>query len=282
MTYGARVSGPQLAVPTPRWAASMWTMVSARGRSSTSCAAASRSAAVEWVAETWPGRSRSTRIPPSGPRDPEPARVGVAAVLLRPDVGDELVGDGRPPPPDPPAPGSVRVRLVRPAPEPLERLVAGRELEHRADPREVVDLGRHLDRFLDADPAIAGEREPLGVSDLEARGRRPGRPDGDRVGGPLDPVEPARQRRQAPGRPAGRHPADPVVVGRGAPEGQGRRRRERGVEEVPLVVERDVAGPALMWCGARVPRAASVPRRPAAPAPSRSRGRPPPSRPPRP
>ena len=42
--------------------------------------------------------------------------------------------------------------------------MTGRELEHRADPREVVDLGRHLDRLLDTDPAIAGGREPLGVA----------------------------------------------------------------------------------------------------------------------
>ena len=59
---------------------------------------------------------------------------------------------------------------------------------------------------------------------------------------------------QAPRRPSIGHPADHVVVGRRAPQGQGRRRRERGVEEAPPVVERDVAGPALMWCGGRRPR----------------------------
>src|SRR4051812_25483584 len=43
--YSGSVSGPQLAVPSPRWAASRWTIVSARGVSSTSWVALARSAA---------------------------------------------------------------------------------------------------------------------------------------------------------------------------------------------------------------------------------------------
>ena len=65
-----------------------------RGTSSTSWVAAARSAARRWVAETWRG---SVELDPqaacrAASRQLEPADVGVAAVLLRPDVRDVLVG----------------------------------------------------------------------------------------------------------------------------------------------------------------------------------------------
>src|SRR5204862_1881234 len=61
--YWGSVSGPQLAVPRPRCAASSWTTVSARGLSSTSWVAEARSSARKWVAETWRGSSRPIRSP---------------------------------------------------------------------------------------------------------------------------------------------------------------------------------------------------------------------------
>ena len=96
----------------------------ARGTRSTSWVAAARSAARWWVAETWRGSVEVDAEPvvPSAVAELEPADVGVAAVLLRPDVRD-VAGRStvESPAADPAAALPVRVRLVRPAPEPVER-----------------------------------------------------------------------------------------------------------------------------------------------------------------
>src|SRR5688572_27224265 len=53
--YAGNVSGPQLAVPRPRWAASRWMTVPGRGTRSPWWVAAARSAARKCVADTWRG-----------------------------------------------------------------------------------------------------------------------------------------------------------------------------------------------------------------------------------
>ena len=64
----------------------------ATGTTSMSWVAAARSAARRCVTETWRGSSSSIRRPSPVARQLEPADIGVAAVLLRADVRDVLVG----------------------------------------------------------------------------------------------------------------------------------------------------------------------------------------------
>ena len=76
--------------------------------------------------------------------------------------------------------------------------------------------------------------------------------DGGRRAGALD--EPGRRSSRSTPQlaPARGHPADPVVVGRGAPERERRRRREQRMDEAAVVVDLDRA----VSGGRRVPTAA--------------------------
>ena len=132
---------------------------------------------------------------------------------------------------DDPAALAIRVRLVRAGPEPLEPLEPGHDLEDRPDPGEVAQLGRDHDALVDPDAAVLEGREPLLVVDLVAAGRavvaaddRRLGPAVDRLDGPLQAVDPEVG-------PAPAEPADAVVVGRRAPQGEARRAREQVVDE---------------------------------------------------
>ncbi len=147
--YSGSVSGPQLAVPRPRWAASMWTIVSGDrddvdvvGRRGEVRGAMVRDGDLARLVELDADAGRAAAVRPARL---EPADVGVAAVLLRPDVRDVLVVDGRLPEPDQAAALAIRVRLVRTGAEPAQRLVAGAQLQHGADARQVVEGVRDLD-----------------------------------------------------------------------------------------------------------------------------------------
>src|SRR4029077_16171558 len=109
---------------------------------------------------------------PIGAGQLEPADVGVAAVLLGPDVRDGLVGDRRSPAADEPAAATIRVGLVRTGPEPLDGLEPGHHLEDRPDAGQVGQLGRHLNKFLDGETAAGQAPEPLLVWDDEPAGGR--------------------------------------------------------------------------------------------------------------
>ena len=238
------MSGPQLAVPRPRWAASRWTIVSGAGTSSTSWVAAARSAARKCVAETWRGRSSV---------DPQPAPASVASARASgrrrgrrsPAAGctgraARLTVDA--PATDEPAALAVRIGLVRAGPEPLELLEPGHDLEHGADPRagrrgrpgcstasstRIAAAGRPADRcswpMTRPMPARRVSLRTIVVARrLRSIADEP----------PLEPVEP-----QAAQRPA--DAADPVVVGRGAPQRQASGGRPAAVDEQPVVVDVD-------------------------------------------
>ena len=258
--YSGSVSGPQLAVPRPRWAASRWMTVSATGVRSTSWVAAARSAARWWVTETWLGVSEVDPEAATGTRlaELQPAHVGVTAVLLGPDVRDVLVGDRRRPAADEARPLAIRVGLVRAGAEPAQALRPGHDLEDRADAAEVVQLVGDVDALGDGDPAVGegrvgglvrdDDRAAVGDVRVADRGRR---------AGPLDRARAAFQLVHAPLAPARGHPADPVVVGRGAPQRERRRRRQERMDEAAVVVDLDgpIAGrwPAAGGAGAGVP-----------------------------
>ena len=91
------MSGPHDAVPRPRWAASRWTIVSGRGTSSGwwVAAASVRGAMVGRRDLQRLRRRRGAARRPSSSGQLQPADVGVAAVLLRPDVRDGLLGHRR-------------------------------------------------------------------------------------------------------------------------------------------------------------------------------------------
>ena len=134
----------------------------------------------------------------------EPAHVGVAAVLLWPHVGHELVGHRRLPAADAPAPLAVRVRLVRSRAEPGQRLEARSQLEHRPDPRQVGEDVRDHGSLLGPDATAAIRGEPGLERHLDAGGGRPRRAERDGVGPPARRRASAGAGRRAPIRPSGR------------------------------------------------------------------------------
>ena len=150
-------------------------------------------------------------------------------------------GRRRSTPSSPIRPPRLRSGYVSCGPEPNQRSVSwpGRELEHGADARQVVERrpGSPRTRRPRARRRGAACTSPRAAPRCRLRScRRCGRP--SRAPRRSTPTR-RRSRRSTPGlRPARRHPADAVVVGRGAPEREGRWRGEGRVAEEAVVVER--------------------------------------------
>ena len=107
------------------------------------------------------------------------------------------------------------------------------------DSGKVGQLGRDIRPLLDPNPAADERAEPLLVAHGNAFGSAISAPDHrhrslvvDPVEGPVEPVE-------APGDPLRAHPTDAIVVGRGAPQAQGRRSGEQWVDEQAGDIELD-------------------------------------------
>ena len=162
--YSGSVSGPQLAVPRPRCAASRWTIVSALGVSSTSWVAAARSAARRCVAETCRGSSRTSPQATTRRR----RRASSQRTSAWPPFscgrmyGHVLVGHGRAPAADEPAALAIRIGLVRTRAEPFERLRARAPSRARCRPAARSVSASGIDDGLGhADPAVGQGGEPL-------------------------------------------------------------------------------------------------------------------------
>ena len=137
--------------------------------------AAARSMARWWVAETCPGVSEPEADPLPRRRvgQLQPAHVGMAAVLLRPDVRHGLVGDGGLVDRDDAAALAVGVRLVRAGAEPAQRLQARLRLEDEADTRQVRRgrAGWSTASSTRTPPSPARRDRPLVADDVSGSGR---------------------------------------------------------------------------------------------------------------
>src|ERR1035437_5361478 len=174
------VSGPQLAVPRPRCAASRWTTVPATGLSSTAWPAAARAVARKGGAGTPAGGVEGEPEPASlVGAELDPADVGVTAVLLRPDIADGLILDGALPATEQAAALAVGIGLVRAGAKPLDPLQPGDRLQDRTDPGQVGEFRRDLDLLLDPHSPIGQRAEALAVADRDSR-RAAARGSGDR------------------------------------------------------------------------------------------------------
>jgi hypothetical protein len=165
--------------------------------------------------------------------------VGVAAVLLRPDVRDVLLGDRRMPRPDRAAALAIRIRLVRTGAQPAHLLESRDDLEHDPDARHIGHVLREDRRLLDLDAAIAQAMERLLVTDDRSRERSVLALDDRRVAIAADRHEPPLEAVEPPLLPLLREPANPVVVGRRAPQRQARRCGEHLVDDEPVRVDLD-------------------------------------------
>ena len=136
-----------------------------------------------------------------GVEEAQPAHPGAVAAGLRVDVGDRPVVDRRAPTTEEGRGATVRVALVRPAPDPVDGDDPGRQLEAHADAGDVVQLRR--DGHLVGDEVTVDRRRQgdslMGVGQIE---RRPARrmPGAEHL--VVDRGAPQRQpRRQLPPRP---------------------------------------------------------------------------------
>ena len=102
--------------------------------------------AIEGEAEAPAARTRFGQL--------EPPDVGPTAILLGPDVSGGKIGDGRLPPPNPGSAFSIRIGLVRPAPEPRHVFNGDERLEHDPDPGEIGQAVGHDDAFADLDAPV--------------------------------------------------------------------------------------------------------------------------------
>ena len=196
-------------------------------RSSTTCSAASRSAAGPEGGDL----ARPLEVDAA----PAPVACGARATGCRrghrsPAAGRRARADRSPssPPADLTAASAVRVRLVRPAAEPLERLEPRLQLPDGPDARQVREEPGTSTVSSSGRGRRRRRRPPCHV---RARDPPAGRPHGAHLTAapPLHPDEPTIPGQETPARPAVGHAADPVVVGRRAPQRQRRRRRPRGV-----------------------------------------------------
>ena len=241
--YSGSVSGPQLAVPRPRWAASRWMIVSATGTRSMSWSAAARSAARKWVTETWRGVVELD--PEAGPGARRRARASGRRRGRRSPAGGRTGRTGR-------SRSTPRCRRGRRArgpgrsrcgPDPNQRRSSASGTTSSTVPTRARSV------------SASGSVARLGHRDAAIGKRRVGRLVRDHVPGRgdvlaaydrrraivLDADEPSLEPIDAELGPALGHPADPVVVGRRSPQREGRRRGQQRVDEAAVRVERDRA-----------------------------------------
>ena len=224
-TYGASVSGPQLAVPTPAvGGVEVDDGLGARAQLVVVGGRVEVGGAVTWqrghlarrVELDHGRRRRAIRRGASGRRRGRrsPAAGRTARAARSPSTPQRR-----------PARRAAGRGTSRAGPRPNQATASwpGRELEHRADARQVVEVGRDRRPSPRPGPGRAHRAESrCGVGDLDARrrssrwpGRSPRRP------AALDASSAAgRATRRPHAVPAVGHAADPVVVGGGAPQGR--------------------------------------------------------------
>ena len=169
--YPGRVSGPQLAVPTPRWAASRWTTADVRGLELLLVIGGGQVGRpirqhrdLAWHVE---------RDPQAGTglvRQLQPADLGVATVLLGPDVGHHLSRHVRFEPSDP-GQLPVGIRLVGSGTEPGDTLAGSARPPGRSRPA----AGRRASRGSPRTPRPGCDLPAAACSWSRGAPRRPNR-----------------------------------------------------------------------------------------------------------
>ena len=189
--YCGRVSGPQLAVPSPRCAASRWMTVVADRLELDVVAGRVEVGGPEVRRRDLARRSEDDPQPvPGGVAELEPADVGVPAVLLRPDVAHGLVGDAALPAPEQPTALPVRVRLVGTRAEPGDAASSPGTVSRTVPTRATSVSSSGMTTSSSIRIAAAGERaEPLLVADGDPRRAPVGAPDDRRGAIAIDRVE---------------------------------------------------------------------------------------------